>query len=272
MKNIKNIFFPILFFSASVLYGQVPFGYVLAKTSVTAPISNTGTVAYQWVASNHTTKDGNFFILENVPSHYVLQSITVNPSVSSALPLNPALPLSGPAPITIGPFSIAANSSVTFQVTGLIRDNPTRGKNQTFAGETFSLLSDSQLSGKSRKISSSVYSREITATPTPSATPVPKRGLIQSVVAAPNISNGIQPINFILNLGSPAMVNLSLFTVTGERVFNTQAQGNQGVTTLVWDVKNTARRQVSSGMYIFVLQVAGAGAEETRTGKVLIIH
>ena len=261
---MKKTFISVLFFSVSVLYGQLPAGYVLIKTNVSSPASNAGTGSFQWVASNNTSKDGNFFILEEVPNHHEIQSVVRETLFTSVPPSKPSLPLNGPAPLTIGPFPIPANTSVTFHVNEIFHGDPT-------AGETFTLLSESQLSGKSRSLASSSLV-EGQGTPTPTATPVPDGSLIQSAVAAPNISRGNQPINFVLNLTKPSKVDLSLFTITGEQVFDTQTLESAGKTTLVWDTQNKAHQSVASGLYIYLLKVVGAGIEETRSGKILILH
>lgn len=108
-------------FAVAPVAGQAPPGYVLVKTAVSPPGTRAGTIAYQWIASNKTSRDGNFFILEDVPSHYGIQSIVDNSPLALAVPLDPPLPFSGPGTLKIGPFPINANSSVTFNVTGNIK-------------------------------------------------------------------------------------------------------------------------------------------------------
>ena len=96
--------------------------------------------------------------------------------------------------------------------------------------------------------------------------------MIQSLVAAPNISNGNQPVNFLLNLNSSAQVTLTLYSIAGEKVFNTQIQAGQGDTTILWNLKNSTGQSVASGLYIFYLKAEGADTTQTRIGKVLVIH
>ncbi len=272
MGKIKNIFFSALLFVSAVLRAQTPPGYVLEKTIISTETSNPETVVFQWIASNNTSQSGNFFILENLPNHYVIQSIAGGASLPTAPAFNPSLPLLGPSALTIGPFPIAANSSVTFQVIENIQEGQARGQNQSISGETFSLVSQSQLAGKNPESLITGLSANRSGTPTPNATNSSAGNLIQSVIAAPNISNGNQPINFVLNLTSPAVVNLSLFTVVGERVFDAQAEEAQGASTIVWNTQNNTHQSVASGLYIYLLRVDGAGIEETRVGKVLVIH
>jgi hypothetical protein len=268
MGKAVKIFFLGLYFASAALPGQELSGYVLKKISLSSQTSNPKSVSYSWVAFNNTTQSGNFFILENVPASYEIQSIAGDASAEATLTFNPALPLTGPAELTMGPFPIAANSSVTFHVTEAIHGNPAPGNSPSFSGETFSLLSDSQLAGKNPQNVMADLSVNRSGTPTM----LSSGDLIQSAVAAPNISNGKQPIHFILNLSAPAMANLSLFTVTGERVYDTQAQEGQGSSTMVWNIQNNAHQPVASGLYIYLLKVDGVGIEETKIGKVLIIH
>jgi hypothetical protein len=249
-----------LFLLFSILNGQVTTGYVLVKTGSTSQVPSSGPLSYQWVATNNTSSPGNFFILDVLPANYQIQSIVGLANVS----LNPPLPATGPGSVTIGPFPIAANAAVTFQVNAMVR-----GPFQPAAGETFSLLSDSQLTGKGSQGLAADSFVPRPGTPVPTSTPA---GLIQSALAAPNISNGDQPVHFLLDLNSPAHVELSLFTVTGEEVFTAQADEGLGASSLFWNLQNNTHQQVASGLYIYVLKVFGSGSEETRSGKILIIH
>lgn len=259
MSPTKNILILSLFFWASVLHAQTPSGYVLVKTNLSFPNQNQNNFSYQWTASNNTSENGNFFILENVPANEQVQSITGFALLTNSPPTSPALPLTGSAPLTLGPFPIAAGSAITFQVTGV-------NHSSTFAGETFALLSQTQLSG-----AGNVGAAAVTLSTEP-GTATPTGHLIQSVVAAPNISNGKEPINFLINLNSPALVNLTLFALTGEQVFNTEEQAGTGKSSLSWNVYDSAGQTVASGLYIYLLRVDGAGTEETFTGKVLVLH
>jgi hypothetical protein len=259
MSRTKNILILSLFFIASVLRAQTPSGYVLVKTNLSSFGQNKNSYSYQWTATNNTSENGNFFILVNIPTNEEIQSVTCFTSLSNSLQTSPPLPLTGSAPLTIGPFPIAADSSVTF---GVAAGN----HGQTITGETFSLLSQSQLSGNN-----SVEASSVTLSSEP-GTPTPNGNLIQSVVAAPNISNGKEPIDFLVNLNSPALVTLTLFAITGEQVFDTQEQVQTGKSSLLWNVQNSVGQTVASGLYIYLLRVDGAGSEETLAGKVLILH
>ena len=106
--------------------------------------------------------------------------------------------------------------------------------------------------------------------PSPTATPTPST-LMLSAIAAPNVSRGGENIRLLLNLRNPAHVTLSVFTVTGERVFGHQQEGSQGPNTLTWDAKNTTGGRAASGLYLYVLTADDGVNRETRTGKIVII-
>ena len=68
-------------------------------------------------------------------------------------------------------------------------------------------------------------------------------------------------------------MTLAIYTVLGEKVYSTSVQGSQGVNNLVWEVNNQARSTVSSGLYVYVLQIKGnSGETATKTGKIAILH
>lgn len=259
MLKLKNILLLTLCFSASVVFGQASNGYILVKTNPSSTNQNKNNFSYQWIAANNTSENGNFFILENLPANEEIESITGFAPLTNSPQTSPSLPLTGSAPLTLGPFPIAADSSVTFQVAGI-------SHGQSSSGETFALLSESQLSGVNNAGAAAVTLGSEAGTPTPSGQ------LIQSVVAAPNISDGKEPIDFLLNLNSPARVTLTLFDLTGEQVFNAEEQAEAGKISLDWNIQNSVGQTVASGLYIYLLRVDGAGTEETFTGKVLVLH
>jgi hypothetical protein len=105
----------------------------------------------------------------------------------------------------------------------------------------------------------------------PSPTATPSNSLLQSVVAAPNVSNNGQPIRFQVTLTQPASLRLDLYSVSGELVYETKISGQTGLNTIQWGLKNQSFESVASGLYLYVLQIDGAG-EEVRQGKVIILH
>jgi hypothetical protein len=111
--------------------------------------------------------------------------------------------------------------------------------------------------------------------PTSTVTPLPtaaSNGLIASAVAAPNISDVGQPVQFLVKLNQPAKLVLSLYTLVGEEVFVKSVQGTVGENTLPWELKNNSGASVASGLYIYSLQADGGNQRETRMGKVVVIH
>ncbi len=257
-------FLLVFSFCTPLLYAQTSSNILLIKTVDRSGLSG-GQISFHWVATNNTSKSGNFYILENLPSFCSIRSIKPISQVLTTPSIIPALPLSGSASVTIGPFPIAANSSVTFLVSGNTINKPAPGQNPSSVGESFFLLTDAQLTAKNNRNQSSgtsSQSQENSNTP----------GLIQSLVAEPNIAKNNQPIDFSLNLSAPAKVDLVLFTVAGEEVYDTQIHAGQGINTIIWNTQNSTGNVVASGLYIYLLKAQCEGTTQTRTGKVLIIH
>jgi hypothetical protein len=92
------------------------------------------------------------------------------------------------------------------------------------------------------------------------------------IVAAPNTSRNGTPIQFRVELTQPGEIELSLFALTGEKVYGTKTQGQTGENLIPWDLKNQAGSSVSSGLYIYLIQTPdGIGSTQT-TGKVVVVH
>jgi hypothetical protein len=251
MKKILISIFS--FFIVSSLLAQNQSGYVLVKTGVPLQSNSTATITYKWIATNNTSLNGDFYILENLPVNETIQSVSGS---ALNLKMNPALPLTGASPLTIGPFPISADASVTFQVAGTSRG-------QSVGGDTFALLSETQLTGIEN---ANAVGISVSGSPTPEGHPAP------IVRAAPNISYDNEPIHFQVNLNSPALVKLTLFSLTGERVFKVERQANAGNSSLVWNIQNNGGQTVASGLYIYLLNITGTGIGQTLSGKVLVLH
>jgi hypothetical protein len=110
-----------------------------------------------------------------------------------------------------------------------------------------------------------------TVTQTPSCTPT-ATGLLQSVVAGPNVSKNGEPIKFMVNLGFRATIQLNLYSLTGEEVYSQSVQGNSGINTLLWLLRNNGQSPVASGLYIYAVQVNDGYEIATKTGKLLVLH
>ena len=92
------------------------------------------------------------------------------------------------------------------------------------------------------------------------------------VTAEPNVSRNGAPIQFLVNLAQSAKLNLSLYSVAGERVYQTTLQGAAGVNTIPWSLQNQANSLVAAGLYIYVLQVDDPSGITTRLGKLAVLH
>ncbi len=127
----------------------------------------------------------------------------------------------------------------------------------------------------------------VSATPTASNTPGGSEGSLvglggnglgpdanrsRSVVALPNISQNGAPINFTFTLGAPASAQLSLYDLSGEQVYSTKVYGNEGENRITWQLQNLSGSSVSSGLYVYTIQVSGTLDTYTRIGKVIVLH
>lgn len=236
MKPVFKIVLSFFLFSVPCLQAQ-PSGYTLVKTSDST-----------FVATNSTSTSGKYFLLL-APN---------GPAIQSAVQeRGPSLSIQGSnGTSVIGPFSIGADSSVTLQLAL---------SGSSSANETFALLTEARLN------QASIF--PLTSNSSLSTPNSADQVLLRSAVAAPNVSRGNQPIDFRVGLDAPAVINLSLFTLAGEKVYGAQAQGNAGMNSLTWNLSDFSGGQVSSGLYLYYLRVVGIDSSiETRTGKVLVLH
>ncbi|HTC20025.1 MAG TPA: T9SS type A sorting domain-containing protein, partial [bacterium] len=111
-----------------------------------------------------------------------------------------------------------------------------------------------------------------TITPSPTQTPSPTPDAAAFAIAAPNVSKGGEPIKFLVNLNQPSTIDLVLFNVSGEKIFETSLQGNSGWNSLPWNLENRLGGQVASGLYFYRIEATGAAAVSTRMGKVAVLH
>jgi len=75
-----------------------------------------------------------------------------------------------------------------------------------------------------------------------------------------------------VNLNQAGRIELSLFTIMGERVYQTSVQGNAGVNSLGWNLQNLSGSPVVSGLYLYQVAVQNDTRTVTQTGKVAVIH
>jgi hypothetical protein len=107
---------------------------------------------------------------------------------------------------------------------------------------------------------------------TPTISPTTYTRVMQSVMAAPNISENGQPIHFNVFLSKDAKLNLIIFTITGEQVYQAGIEGYQGLNPMVWGLKNNLGQSVGSGLYIYFLKTEDETGVTTKLGKVVILH
>jgi DNA-binding beta-propeller fold protein YncE len=103
-------------------------------------------------------------------------------------------------------------------------------------------------------------------------TPTSVNSLLSSVVAAPNISQNGEPIRFLVRLTRAGQMELSLYSLAGEEVYETTVFGNAGTNSLVWKLENKTDQTVASGLYIFVLKAEDGSIVSMKVGKVVILN
>ena len=96
--------------------------------------------------------------------------------------------------------------------------------------------------------------------------------VIKSAVAGPNISKNGQPVRFHVNLAGSAKVELYIFTPAGALVYGTTFNGNTGANSTLWNVQNSTKGNVSSGLYLYVIRATSGSNVEVKTGKVVILR
>jgi hypothetical protein len=114
-------------------------------------------------------------------------------------------------------------------------------------------------------------SQLITSTPTPLRTAA-RASLADSMMAAPNVSRDGEQINFLINLTKPLRVKVMLYNVAGENIYSTSFLGNSGLNTLPWKLKNRWDETVTAGLYFYLLEVEDDSVQETKSGKIVVLH
>ncbi|HET9870288.1 MAG TPA: hypothetical protein VFR02_07325, partial [bacterium] len=92
-----------------------------------------------------------------------------------------------------------------------------------------------------------------------------------SVTAAPNMTDGRQPVQFQVRLDRPEKITLKLYTLLGEKICEDQVMGTAGPNILIWRAQNEAKQSVASGIYLYAVQIEGQTGM-FKSGKVLVLH
>jgi hypothetical protein len=118
------------------------------------------------------------------------------------------------------------------------------------------------------EVSGLVLSGEGQGSPTPPA----GRGLLLSAFAAPNISCNGEPVKFVIQIGEPAPLQLTIYALSAEAVYQMEWQGTEGTNEAVWNLENQAGAPVASGLYIYVLRAGTGPSPEVKIGKIAVLH
>jgi hypothetical protein len=60
--------------------------------------------------------------------------------------------------------------------------------------------------------------------------------------------------------------------LAGEKAYDMDAQGTEGLNSLVWNLQNNATQAVASGLYIYMVTLDDGERIIHQTGKVVVIH
>jgi hypothetical protein len=88
------------------------------------------------------------------------------------------------------------------------------------------------------------------------------------VSALPNISKDGQPVLFKINSDVAQTAQLTIYNVTGEKVYQTSFVGN----SFLWNLENQSNAPVASGLYLYVLRAGNGSQVNTYEGKIIVVH
>jgi hypothetical protein len=144
----------------------------------------------------------------------------------------------------------------------------------TFTGTpTFSSTFTPTISFTETATASSIPTGLETATVTPTPTSVLlSGGPTPGWSVRPNLSTGGEPIEWLVTLNSPSLINLSLYDVAGELIYKTSVQGNAGLNTISWNLQNQSGQKVASGLYVYYIQMPQGFPLRNPYGKVLVLN
>jgi hypothetical protein len=75
-----------------------------------------------------------------------------------------------------------------------------------------------------------------------------------------------------VDLEKSAQVQISLYAITGEVVYQTALEGNPGLNPILWRLANQGGQAVASGLYVYVIRVNDGVASLFYRGRVVVIH
>gem|GEM_PF-3686596 len=182
----------------------------------------------------------------------------VSPSVSSALTVNFATTANWDTWVTIGvtvPL-VAGNNQIQLVPTATNNNGGPNLDEFTFTSSTVTVGTCGAAALAKLAIGEPNASKESTS----------------KVLAEPNISRNGAPIQFRVELEQPGEIQLTLFAVTGEKVFQEQIQGHAGENMMTWNLANQTGSPVASGLYLFAIQAPSGDGAGPWTGKVVVIH
>jgi hypothetical protein len=75
-----------------------------------------------------------------------------------------------------------------------------------------------------------------------------------------------------VELGKAAQIDLTLYTLLGEKVYEAKTSGITGLNNLTWKLNNGSGAGVASGLYLYSLEILNRSVNYRKTGKVIVLH
>ncbi len=67
-------------------------------------------------------------------------------------------------------------------------------------------------------------------------------------------------------------MTVDIYTPLGQKVAGTSFYGNAGMNNWMWNIQNTAKHLVSSGLYVYTISTTVNGNLEVKRGKIALLH
>ncbi len=100
----------------------------------------------------------------------------------------------------------------------------------------------------------------------------PSRKTEWSALAVPNISQFGEPVKFMVNLQGPARIQLEVYSLAGELVYQASSVGSAGENAIPWQLENSAGSQLASGLYIYRVVIDDGTTTQAQIGKIAVIR
>lgn len=113
--------------------------------------------------------------------------------------------------------------------------------------------------------------RTVTATLTPTPNWALELGLREGdVIGVPNPAIN-QPVRIWIPLESAARIKVTIYALTGEKIWSTQFHSQAGNASVLWEGLNRAGEAVSGGLYIVAVEIQRPGNRKVYTTRIALV-